>query len=244
MAIELTGVFVKHERRIRLVFSNALASGAFGTPGPSFYVITNQDGHGPSPGVASALLVSGAGTNVELALDTDIVTGALYRIVAVGVPAVDASTSTSASDETFRFGVAASKKSVEPKVLDADLLLYSRDLVFTGSDYMETVEGDLSQVGGLANAQGAFRRRMLGSPLAWAPNYSPKARQYVDGTLPAVGGLRGQLQQQALQDDRVRSAGVQLVINDATPDQSYFEVRPVFIGGQAPEPVSVSVPVT
>jgi hypothetical protein len=157
------------------------------------------------------------------------------------VPATDASTSTSASDEAFRFGVPTQRQNVEPKVSDFDLLLYGRDLVHTGLDYLEDVTGDLATVGGQANAQGAVRRRMLGAPLAWAPEYSPRARDYVDAPLPAIGTLRTRLERQALRDDRVKSVSAKLVIDEEAPEDSYFEVSPVFRGGGAPVPVDVHV---
>lgn len=244
MTIELTNIVVKHERRLRLVFSNGLAAGAFGTPAPAFYVVDNQDGRGPSPGVASAIIVSGATTNVELALSADLVPGALYRVTAISVPALDASTSTSASDQNFRFPELAQPANVEAKTLDADLLLYGRDMVWTGSDYLETVEGDLGRLGGAANAQSAIRRRLLGKPLAWAPGYSPDSRQFVDAPLSGIGGLKGRLQAQALRDNRVRSAAVKLMLDDDSPAESYFEITSILVGGRAPEPVSVVVPVT
>lgn len=243
MTIELIGVIVKHERRVRLVFSSPLGAGAFGTPAPVEYVIDNQDGLAPSPGVAAAIIVTSATTNVELALDTDLVQGALYVITTTGIPGADASTCTAASVERFRVGVEPRRPDVEPKVLDADLLLFARDLVHTGIDYLETAEGDLATVGGIVNAQAAHRRRLLGSPLPWAPGYSPRARQYVDAPIAGIGGLRGVLQQQSLADDRVQSVAVRLVLDETTPEDSAFEVTPVFIGGRATGTESVAVPI-
>jgi hypothetical protein len=244
MTIELTGIVVKHERRLRLVFSSALAAGAFGTPAPAAYVVDNEDGRGPSPGVAAAIIVASATANVELALDTDLVRGALYRITAIGIVGTDASSSTSASDQLFRFGEEPRLFNVEPKVLDADLLLYGRDCVWTGTDYLETAEGDLATVGGIVNVKGALRRRLVGSPLPWAPGYSPRARQFVDAPISSIGGLRGSLQAQAMLDDRVKSVVVRLVLDDTTPDESYFEVTPTFIGATTTGTDAVDVPIT
>jgi len=242
MAIELTGIVVKHERRLRLVFSNTLAAGAFGSPAPAFYVVENQDGRGLSPGVSAAIVVSGAASNVELALDQDLVAGALYRIAAIAVPATDLSVSTAASDATFRVGVAATPLAVEAKVTDADLLLYGRDCVFSGTDYIETAEADLATIGGAANACAAIRRRLTGSPLPWAPDYSPRARSFVDAPIASIGGLRGRLEAQAMRDDRVRRCEAKLVIDDTTPTDSYFDVTTTLIGGRAPEGETVEVP--
>lgn len=241
MAIELTGVVVRNERRLRLVFSNDLASGAFGTPAPAYYVIANQDGRGLSPGVNAALVVPGASANVEIALDTDLVAGALYQITAVGVPALDLSTSTGASAELFQIGVSAKKPNAEPKVTDGDLLLYGRDAIWTGADYLEGADGDLAELGGVTNAEAAVRRRLLGHPLPWAPQYSPRARQYVDVPVVSIGGLRGHLESQALRDDRVKSVTATLTVNTDAPDESTFNVSTVLIGGFAPAPIPVAV---
>lgn len=241
MAIELTGIVAKHERRIRLVFSGPLAAGAFGSPAPAEYVIDNEDGTGPSPGVAAAIIVSGATSNVELALDADLAQGGLYVVTAIGVPGQDASTSTAASTQRFRFGVETTPANVEPKVTDTDLLLHGRDLVWTGLDYLETPTGDLATVSGSQNTMGAIDRRMRGHPLAWAPEYSAKARSYVDAPLPAIGTLRGQLEAQALRDDRIESVTATLIIDEDVPEQSVFEVKPKLRGGRQAEPLVVNI---
>ncbi len=243
MTIELTGIVVRNERRLRLVFSSPLGASAFGSPAPVAYVVDNEDGRAVSPGVSAAIIVASATDNVELALDTDLVDGALYRVTAIGLTGADASTSTSASDQLFRRGASPLQANAEPKVLDADLLLFQRDLVHTGTDYLETAEGDLGTVGGIANAVGAHRRRLLGSPLPWSPGYSPRARQYVDAPITGIGGLRGVLQQQSLKDDRIQAVEVTLEYDAETPDESAFRVRPTFIGERAPVTDSVDVPI-
>lgn len=241
MTIELAGIIVKHERRIRLVFSAALDSSAFGTPAPAAYVVDNEDGAARSPGVSAALLVVGANTNVELALDTDLATGALYRVRAVGIVAADASTSTSASDQHFRFGIPTSSFNVEPKVSDGELLLYGRDLVWSGIDYLETVEGDLATTEGAENAINALDRRLRGHPLPWAPKYSPRAREFVDAPLPSIGGLRGRIEAQAQRDDRFKGIVAKLVVDEDEPSDSYFEVTPTLVGGNVAAPLNVNV---
>lgn len=237
--IELISIVVRNERRLRLVFSAPLAFGAFGTPAPAYYVIDNEDGAAPSPGVNAAILVIGAVTNVELALDTDLATGALYRVRAIGVPAQDASTSTSASDQRFRPGTPQQQTNVEPKVNDQDLLLFGRDLVFQG-DYVETAEGDLEVISGLPNAQAALKRRMLGAPHPWAPDYSPRARQYVDAPFSLLGSLRSRLEAQALRDDRVKSVVATLVLGENDED-AYFDVKPKFIGSTPAQSFDVPI---
>lgn len=237
MAIELTAVVVRGERRLRLVYSAPVAAGAFATPAPAYFVVENVDGKAPDPVPVESILVAGAPANVELALQEALVPGALYRVTTIGVPAQDSSVSTGASVEAFRVGVAARPINAEPKVNDADLLLYGRDIVFDGNDYAENAEGDLEIVDGLPNARAAVERRLLGSPLPYAPDYSPRARSFVDGPSPAIAGLAGALQREALRDDRVAAVSVKLVLADA---DSYFEVSPTFVGGKSLSPVSVS----
>lgn len=241
MAIELTGIVVKHERRVRLVFSAPLAAAAFGTPAPAAYVIDNEDGAGPSPGVDAAIIVAGANTNVELALDSDLATGGLYRVRAIGIPAQDASVSTSASDQRFRFGIPSTTTNEEPKVSEGDLLLYGRDIVWGGVDYLETAEGDLATTEGPQNAIGALDRRMRGAPLPWAPLYSPRAREFVDAPLPTIAALRGRLETQAQRDDRFKGVVAKLIVDDEEPSDSYFEVTPTLIGGNVTAPLNVGV---
>lgn len=240
MAIELSGIVPKHERRIRLLFTSALAAGAFGAPAPVAYVINREEGS-PDPTISAAIIVSGSANNVELALGADLVEGVLYRVRAIGIPGADASSTTSASDQRFRFQRSTVSYAVEPKTNDRELLLYGRDLIFTGTDYLESADGDLATMSGAQNAMAAIKRRMLGTPLAWAPEYSPRAREYVDIPLPSVATLRGRLEAQAFRDDRVKSVKATLVLDEDAPEESYFEVKPTLIGGQVSEAVDVHV---
>lgn len=241
MAIELTAIVVKHERRVRLVFSGPLAAGAFGSPAPAFYVVDNEDSLGFSPTVLAAIVVAGASNNVELALDTDLVAGALYRVTAIGVPGQDATTSTALSDQKFRVGTSRVRPNVEPKATDTELLLYGRDLVFTGIDVLETADGDLAATEGASNAQAAIKRRLVGSPRAYSPNYNRRPRRYVDAPLPTIGTLRGDIELDALKDDRTRSVRAELVLDAERPEESHFEVTVVLIGGHVLSPVDVHV---
>lgn len=236
MAIELTSIDPRHERRVRLVFSNTLAAGAFAAT--SFYAIENEDGRGPSPTVVQALVVPGAGSNVELALGSDLAAGALFTLTAVGVPAVDASVSTVASTQKFRFGTKVVPASAEPKTTDTELLLYGRDAVWA-DDYVETAEGDLDSVSGVANVQSAQQRRLLGAPLPWDASYGANAYESVDLPTTAVGTLYSRLQSQAIVDDRVRGASVVLVSDD--PEDVHFNVTTKLEGGQIPGAITVAV---
>jgi hypothetical protein len=236
MAIELTGIDPRHEYRVRLVFSNTLAVGAF--TNLALYTVTNDDGKGPTPTVLAALVVPGNAQNVELALSAPLVEGALYTLSAVGVPAADASVSTSASIRTFRIGVSNEQPNQEPKASNVDLLLYGRDAVWAG-DYVESAESDLATVEGVPNARGAVRRRILGSPLPWDRSYSPNAYESVDLPSTAVGGLKGRIQSQAIVDDRVRAAQVVFVADD--PEDVHFDVFVTLVGGQAPGAIAVEI---
>src|ERR1019366_5884757 len=57
MALALNAVYVVHERRIRRVFSGALAAGAFTTL--SCYTILDTDGSGVSPTINAAFTIVG-----------------------------------------------------------------------------------------------------------------------------------------------------------------------------------------
>lgn len=237
MAIELTSINARHERRVRLVFSNTLAAGAFTST--AFYAIENEDGKGPSPVISQALVVPGSGTNVELALGSDLAEGALYTLTALAVPAADASVSTVASTQKFRFGVSAkSAVSQEAKARDGELLLYGRDAVWA-EDYVENPEGDLDSISGVANVQAAQQRRLLGAPLPWDAAYGAYAYESVDLPSAAVGTLYGRLQSQAIADDRVRSAKVVLVSDD--PEDVHFVVTTTLEGGQIPGSIPIAV---
>lgn len=241
MPIELTGIDPRSPSRLRLLFSGDLASGAFGTPAPAAYVVANQDGTAADPGVVSAIVVSGSPNAVELALDVDLVAGALYLVEAIGIPGADASTSTILSAQHVRIGVPRDPTGdIEPKVTEGDLLLYGRDLVWTGADYLETAEGDLATIAGVNNAAQALHRRYLGSPLPWAPEYSPNAREFVDVPLPGVGPLRARIEEQGLRDDRVAAVRAELVVTD-DEDGAFFDVLTSFVGNRAPAPIKVAI---
>lgn len=236
--IALLSILIKHKRRIRLVFSSPVAAGAFTSV--SYYTVTSQDGIGASPPVVSAIAVDGAVNNVELALGDELVPGGRYRVSAIGVPAVDSSVTDSTSTQIVAFGLERPTVNVEALVSDNDLLLYGRDLVWTGTDFEETAAGDLATVGGAPNARAALGRRLLASGLPWAPLYGPNARSYVNGTAPGVLTLSGALLGQAKADDRV--ASVTVTLEEDSLHQPVFIVTPTLIGGEKPPAVAVTVP--
>lgn len=236
MAIAFSALVVRHERRIRLLFSQALGAGAFG-PGSALgtlYVVTCTDGSGGNPNVAAAIAVPSATTNVDLALDCDLVAGGTYQVATLGVPGADASTSAAAVG-AFVFGaLTAPTQNVELHEDDIETLVYGVDLVWTGADFLETPAGDLATVQGVPNVQGAIQRRLLDEDgLPWDPTYGAKSANYVNGPAPNGLGLVGSLRRQAVSDDRVQSASVTWTEDPASPGDNYFPVTIVFRGAQA-----------
>jgi hypothetical protein len=151
----LLGVAVRHERRLRLRFDTELAPAAFRRA--SFYRVTNRDGRGASPDVSGVLVVGADLHQVELALASDLVGGALYEVAALDVPASDASTATGTI--AVRPGEPTRAPSPVAAEDDADVLLYGVDLFHDGSDYVEAEDGDLATIGGEANLDAALLRR-------------------------------------------------------------------------------------
>jgi hypothetical protein len=239
MSILLQAVDVRHEHRIRLVFTNALASGAFGLPAPTNYVIANTDGLGTSPSVKAAYVVPGNPAVVELALSAPIVAGAAYTISAVGVPAVDTTVTPVGSVLSFRYGATVAKENVEPIRRDRELLLYGIDLLWNGADFQETANGDLDRVSGAANVTKALNRGVEANGLGWDSTYGAKAREFIDSPSVAVGTLKGSVTAQLLRDPRVQEVRVTYDIQDS---KTFLFATPKLISGESIEPVSIVVP--
>ncbi len=233
--MELTSIVVRHARRIRLVFDSAVAAGAFGV-NPTFYEITSNDSFGADPRVKAALIVPNSGNNVELALAADLAPGGRYTLTAIGVPAASGPASTIISTEGFVFGRPQTHTTdAEPSADDGELLLYGSDMVWTGTDFQETVSGDLALQTGAANAMAAVTRRCFANGLPWDTNYGAKPRQHVDGAAGASSTLRTTLMQQCLLDDRVGSVSV-----DYIPDDT-FNIVVSLKGNRSPEAISMTV---
>lgn len=239
MSIELTTIEVLHERRIRLVFSSPLASGAFGVPGPAAYVIASSDARAPNPSVQAAMAVPGSSAVVELALGSALVKGALYTVTAIGIPAADTSTSTGASASQFRYGQRTIKENVDPIQRDRQRLLYGIDLLWNGADFQETATGDLDRVSGSANVAKALDNAVESNGLPWDSSFGAGAREFVDSPSTASGTLTGAMAAQILKDPRVRSVKFD-VAQDG--DDSYVNATPTLISGEPIEPVSIEVP--
>ncbi len=238
MTIALLSVHIKHKRRISLKFSSPLAAGAFTST--YFYSVETQNSVGISPNVVASIAVSGNTTSLELALGDDLVPGGRYLVSAIGVPAVDTSTTSSTSKQIAFFGAVQIQPNVEQAASDPGLLLYGRDLLWTGTDFGETPAGDLATVSGTPNVRGALMRRMMSDGLPWDDAYGAKSRSYVNGTSPGVSTLSGALLEQCSEDDRVKEAKVDLETD--TAGRPVFVVTPKFLGDETPQTITVSVP--
>lgn len=249
MAINLVSVLIRHERRLRLLFDNTLAAGAFGVGGgvPAFYAVTSQDNLGSTPSVVAAYVLPSNPNSVELALSADIVGGALYLVSAVGTPCTDTSVAGAGATTLIRTGAPQTRTNQDSPADDYASLLYGTDLLHNGTDYVETVDGDLATVTGLSNVQAAVRRRLLGNGLPHDPTYGPYTRQYVDGVQGALPVLRLALIKQATADDRVLSADATLVVASANsasndPTQAWFDVSVKLLGAETIQSLSIAVP--
>ncbi len=245
MSIALQTLEVRHERRIRLLFSNTLASGAFGVPAPAGYTVESLDGVATPPQVEAALVVPGSPNVVELVFDAPLVHGALYLAKALSIPATDLSSTlpivTSSSSLRMRWGFNSPKENVEPALRDRERLLYGIDLLWTGSDYQETGTGDLDRVGGTANVAKALNRGVETSPgdLGWDATYGAGARDFVDSPSVIAGTLKGSVAEQLLRDPRVKAVKTSYEITD---EKTFLYADPVLISGEAIERVSIEVP--
>lgn len=240
MSILLQAIDVRHERRIRLVFTNVLAGGAFGMPAPSNYIVKNTDGRGSSPAVQAAYVVSGSATVVELSLSAPLVAGAAYSITAEGIPAVDASTTpVGQSTLTMMWGATPPKANVEPIQIDRELLLYGIDILWNGADFQENANADLDRVSGTANVSKALNRGVESNGLPWDDTYGGHAREFIDSPSLAAGTLKGSVTAQLLRDPRVKFVKVTYDIQDA---KTFLFAKPTLISGEDVEPVSLVVP--
>src|SRR5262245_49136099 len=135
MAIDLLSCFIKHERRVRLLFSVDLAAGAFTSIAP--YAVQNIDGRATSPSVVAVFAVAHAPNVVEIQLGSDLTPGAAYHFAAVGVPGVDGSLTLATSSTDGTFGEPTVTPDAGQGVSALAALLYGKDLRWSGSDFIE-----------------------------------------------------------------------------------------------------------
>lgn len=222
MTTTLLTVDFRGSRRVRLIFSGGLASGAFTST--SLYTVTSTDGLGANPtNVVAVFAVANTPTAVELAVDQDFASGGLYEMGCTAVPCADLSSFTGTIDARLSLPL-ATPVNTEPAASDVDLLLYGRDLLHDGNDFVEDATGDLGTVSGRDNLQGAMERRMVSEGLPWDDTYGPKAEQYVDGPETEAKPFAGALVAQARADDRIQQATVDIVQSDTDPGDWAFEL--------------------
>jgi hypothetical protein len=216
VTIALGSVTIRHERRVRLAFTDMLLASAFV---PALYTVTSVDGLATAPTVMKALAVGNSPNVVELQLGGDLVQGALYQFSAPGVPGVSGVTP-SPSLELARWGLqrATAAATNSGPVAELEATLFGLDLAWTGSDFAETTGGDLATASGLAVVQTDLTNRLLANGLPWDATYGLQAREQVDGAPNALGSLQGRAVAQLLQDNRVASATATVDISDpSTP---------------------------
>lgn len=232
MAIDFNTVLIRSPRRVRFVFTNTLAYGAFS--GVTTYSVESVDGSGTTPTVVTAFVVPDSPNVVELALSEDLTEGIIYHFDAEGTPGTGASTVPAGPGVTARIGANPQPSRTIDESQADDLLteIYGEDLVWNGQDMVEDATGDLACQGGVQNVNDALESRLMSDGLLWRPGYGAKPRQYVDGPYQSVAALRGACVQQAMQDDRVRQAVARLVPPTAQqPNSCAIEVDMLFVGG-------------
>jgi len=228
VAILFQALEVRGPRRLRLLFTNTLDSGAFVT---SWFGVESLDGAGPDPVVKAALVVPATPAGVEIVLDEDLAQGGLYRLtIAAGVPATDAST-LSLTTQDFRPASTPTPPSPEVQARDVLGYAYGVDLVHDGNDFVEQANGDLDWITGPENVRGAVERGVLSEGVPWDPSWGAHPRQFVDAPIPTLGLLRSAVVRHLQRDDRIQRS-------DAVPGQNdndgsvSLDVSYDLIGGQ------------
>jgi len=237
MAIALQNLIVRSRRRVRAVFSEAVASGGFVA---GFYAITSLDSLGANPAINGVLVVPDSPHVVELSLAIDLADGGHYRLdVAAGVPAVGGSTS-AASSYQFAAPNRPPPPSPELPIDDALAAVYGADIAWFAGDFLETATGDLATRGGIQNATDALTDRCLSDGLAWDDTYGARPREFVDGADEELPTLRARMVGQVLLDDRVLSASGSST-SDPGSGSALIELSVVLVGQTSAVPVSVPV---
>lgn len=227
MAIAFLTVNVRHERRLRLLFSANLAVGAFASV--AFYTVVSADDSQVSPNVVAAQVLPGTPNAVDILLDANLVDGAIYNVSANAVPALDASVTPTPSALPIRLAQTFTFADVEVPVGDVDALVYGEDLLFDGNDFVEGPDGDLGTITGPNNAITAMDRRVISDGLAWDDTYGPKADELVNGP-PRATLLKGRVIQQVLRDDRAAEVSVDVLVDTTKPGDTYLNTTVKLVG--------------
>lgn len=219
----LNKMLVNSETRVRLIFSSAVASGAFNA---ALYALGYVSLGSAGPAVVAALAVSGFPNQVELVLGSSLASGNSVSVTCTAVPGADLSTYTGALSVFFGANVSFTPN-VEPERNASDALVFGRDLVHDGDDYVEDAAGDLAEVEGIPNVQGALFRRVLAYGLPWDPTFGPHLDDYVDGPNAAAAPAAGLIKRQVLADDRTQSCTVVLEEDDTAAGGAFFKIKPI-----------------
>jgi len=226
MTIAFASIVIRHERRVRLLFTDSVAGGAFST---ALYKITSVNGDGAPVGVQAVIAPLSQPNGVELQLDTDLTPGAVYEFQANGVPGAGGGSTPTPSRQTGVFGTAPfSPVNHEGDASELDVLLYGRDVLWRGGDFVEA-GGDLATIAGPANVWEALWRLGLSDGLPWDEAHGLHPREYVDGTAGAFVTIQGRALAQFLRDDRVASA--EASIDFASDEEAgTLTITPTLIG--------------
>lgn len=237
----LQAASAKNERRLRLQFTSNLASGAFGDPAPNYYVVTSLDGKGADTVVTSAIALIGYTNLVDLTLSLPLTSGGLYQVSAIGVPLSGSDTSDGTSILSLQWVSSSPLENKETTVAGNRKLLYFVDLVWNGSDFQESGNGDLAQITGPANVAKALNKAVLTNPgdLHWDTSHGAGAREFVDSPSTAVGSLKSAVATQILRDPRVASVKMTYEIDDVN---TILYATPTLVTGELIDRISVVIP--
>ncbi len=220
MSITLNAVTVRSSTRVRLVFSGALAGGAFSA---GLWTIWDNTINVPGPSVAAALAVAGLTNQVELVLASPLTSDDSIIVTGTNVPAADLSTFTGQAATYWGPNVLFTPN-VEPQQNNGDDLVFGRDLVHNGVDYIEDATSDLAGQSGLQNVQSALYRRILAYGLPWDQSFGPRLDDFVDGPNAQAAPASGLIKRQMLADDRVTACKVTLQEDDTAAGGASFQV--------------------
>ena len=222
MSVALQKIVINSETRVRLIFSGALGSGAFSA---ALYSVSDITLGAAGPSIVAALAVSGLTNQVELVLASPLSSGDVAEVSFFNVPAADLSTNSGNASAYYGPSVTFTRD-VEPEQNASDALVFGRDLVHDGADYVEDGTGDLIEVEGVPNAQGAIWRRVISYDLPWDQSYGTKLDDYVDGPNAAAAPAAGLIKRQVLADDRANACSVQLLEDDTVAGGAFFKITP------------------
>lgn len=236
----LLSVIIRSSTRLRLEFSSVVDSTAF--TGTGDITIESLDSLGLSPTIQQRIIVASSPKSIELVLSVPLVDGGSYLVSVDSIPSTDLSTAT--GTQKIRPGIGYVSVNTEFETPDVEKALFAVDLVWTGTDYLVTPDGDLSTIDGMANVHGALTRRLVSDGLTWDNAYGGKPRLFIDGPTPALQYLRGDILRQMLSDNRVKSSTVKLVLDTDNVEEASYEVEVQLVGSSNKSDISIQVPKT